>query len=65
MSDSSIPPSTLGRAFGPARDTASKLVRETSKRARETWPILFVAFGGVLTLAWIGFLLWAAFKLLE
>ena len=27
------------------------------------WPVLVLTFGGVLTVAWIGFLLWLAFQL--
>ena len=29
------------------------------------WPVMVLVLGGVLTFFWIGFLLWAAFQLLD
>jgi hypothetical protein len=57
MSDGPFYLRTQGRIFDRVRDTVSKLPRVDAA-------VLMLAFAGVVTLAWIGFLLWAAFKLL-
>ncbi len=47
--------------------SVSETPDEDGHRERERrisyWPVVFLAFGGVLTLAWIGFLLWAFVQL--
>jgi len=58
MSDSSFHFGPHGRVFDRVRNTVSKL-------ARVNWIVSTLAFAGVVTVAWIGFLLWAAFKVLE
>ena len=48
---------SLVDAFNQDQDTPTK-------RRHGSWIIMALVLGGVLTFAWIGFLLWAAFWLL-
>ncbi len=45
--------------------TPDQVQDTATEPARSYWPVMGLALGGVLTLAWIGFLLWTAFKVLE
>lgn len=58
MSDDLFHLETLGQESNQKRSTVSKLTRVD-------WIVSMLALGGVLTMAWIGFLLWVAFKVME
>ncbi len=49
-------------AFKQDQDTPDQEVRAM---AGAGWPILALVFGGVLTLVWIAFLLWAAMQVVS
>ena len=40
-------------------------VKETSAREPLLFPVLLLIFGGAVTLAWVGFLVWLALHWLE
>ncbi len=57
---------SLVEAFKQDRDTSPEQHRDTSpEQPVEPWAVMVLALGGTLTFVWIGFLLWAAFHLLD
>ncbi len=52
--------------FKQDRDTSTGQHRDaSSEQSVDHWTVMVLALGGTLTLVWIGFLLWAAFQLLD